>query len=368
MKALFKAEIAVFMALLIVPSAIWVVFGESSENLENRQLSSFPTFDPPHVATFVRELDDWYIDHVPFKNEAVCAQNSIDYIAFHEFASDQVLAGKSGWLFYSSTGDGNPISDYKGLLIYSEDDKHEYAIEIEDAFAELSSQGAELYIVVAPNKEIAYRAYMPDSIKVISDVTRTKDLEQYLQDNGIQCFTYLDDLVQGDSPDGEALYFQLDTHWNLKGAFEGYKAICSMMAAKSIPNPGFTSIEAEGGDLATMVNIQMYDDENYELASDLMFEEVQQVDDIDSFPSLEIYRSTWNEADKRKILLIGDSYRNNIKGYFAAGFSESAFIHREDFTSETLKSLPFSPDIYLLLSPERYVDQHRSVLRALAEN
>lgn len=360
MKAIHRLETILFACVLMGPTLLWLLMGGSGQNLEKRELAAFPSFDPANPAAFVSGFETWYTDHTPFKNEAVRLQNTIDYQAFRTTGNKKVQIGQDGWLFYSSVSDGDPIADYKGMLAYSDEDLAAYADVLRRADENLAAQGIELYMLVAPNKEIAYCQHMPKQIVRTDTKTRTTRLVDYLGTQGIDTLTYLDGINAAAAQD-DSLYYHLDTHWNLRGAYAGYQTFCELAGSKPAPAE-LEQVPHEGGDLATMLNMTM--DEPAYIENRLC-----QYETLDAYnhDDIEVFQSTWEGADPRNVVILSDSFRESFNGFVAAGFAHTASMTRGSFSKETMDALPFEPDIVLVLAPERYINKPREVLGKLAE-
>ena len=359
MRIVHRIEVIVFMSFLILPTALWVCFPNTEENLENRTLASFPTFDVSQPTAFVSGFEEWYTDHLPFKQEAVRLQNTMDYHLFRTTSNSKVMVGDDGWLFYSSVTDGDPIADYKGLTFYDDEELADYATSLMDATSHLANQDIDLYMLIAPNKEIAYQRYMPKEIVRVRDKTRSMRLVDYLTNQGIDNCVYLDSINRASTED-DSLYRCLDTHWNLKGAYLAYQDFCNLV--DSVPAPvSLQQVPHTGGDLANMLNMSLDEPHFYE---NTLVE--YETDKYRGKSDVELFHSTRTDADPRKVLILGDSFREDFKGFVAAGFANTASMTRDTLSQQVIKRLPFKPDIILILCPERYVNLPREVIGKLS--
>ena len=360
MKRFQQLQIAVFFALLIAPTALWLAGVRSYENLENRTLAALPSLGQVSPTEFVRGLEAWYSDRLPYKNEAVRLQNTVDYQLFRQVNNNDVTVGSHDWFFYASIGDGNPTADYKGLLRFTPKEKRQYARLFKRATDNMANQGIDLYMIIAPNKEIAYQQYMPDSLRRVSTTTKTMDLAAYLEKKGIDNFLYLDSVNKAAETDDD-LYYHLDTHWNLKGSYIAYRDFCELAHTTPVEAP-LEQVAHHGGDLAMMVNLSLDEPAYFENATQDFV-----TDSVDDYENLELMHSLRENPDPRTIAVIGDSFRTSIKGHIASTFAQTAIIKRGAFTPESIGNLPFRPDIILMLSPERYTERQHDALVVLSK-
>ena len=74
------------------------------------------------LAAFAVLCSSWVIgkgyktDNIPFKNQLIAINNSIDYFVFHKASNKRVILGEDQWLFYDCKDDGDPIGSYKGRI------------------------------------------------------------------------------------------------------------------------------------------------------------------------------------------------------------------------------------------------------------
>ncbi len=358
-----KVAVVIFLAVLVAPSIIWFGFlnDEHKENLENREMASFPEISQTGWDAFFSSVDSWFMDNAPFKNEAVSLKNTIDIALFNHVDSSNVIYGKNGWLFYKSVSDGNPLAEYKGQLSLSNEVMEEYANLYRKAESNLALQDISLYQIVAPNKEITMSEYMPDEIKVVAETTRTKQLENYLHALGITSFDYLSDDI---TKDGGYPFYKLDTHWNWYGAQQGYSRFLTMIGSENTTssNAELVLTERNKGDLSTMLSMEMDEPFSYEAAQEFKYNE-----EILISGYLKIFESTIDNPDSRNVLLIGDSFREGLEYFFAQDFNSTVAVHRDKLNSDEYESLDFKPNIVVIISPERNILENIPVLEMLSE-
>lgn len=355
--------VILFMLVLVAPTIVWFGFVDESARTsqENRRLAEFPNLGEESWDTLFSSLDAWYVDNIPFKNDAAAIKNATTMFFFNEVESPQVLLGSNGYLFYKSKESGDPIGDYKGQLQLSEEQKANFMKSLENAEANLADQDIELCILVAPNRETLYSEYLPEGIKRIGQETQAAQLDEYLRNNGITRYRYLHDVEEG----GEyPTYFQIDTHWNDYGAYLGYEAFLEMLEEPPLThNYQWKEVPSTGGDLAKMLGLG-------EVLSESNKVRVVGADRIEAVGSygetIERLQSRNSEYDPRKVLIIGDSFRVAFNKYPANDFSEVLTLHRKEFDTDVFRQQGFKPDIVILLSPERSVLEDQDILEKLS--
>lgn len=198
-------------------------------------------------------------------DEAATVKATVLYRLFGASGSDQVIAGKDGWLFYNET-----LNDYIGAAAMTDEEIDKFAEKLTILGEYCRENGAELCILIAPNKNTVYPEKMPDWFKKgeMTISNRSRLLEKLSAGN-----IYAPDLaamikaVSNDLPDAwkrddrvenMSLYYKTDTHWNALGAAVAADYIIGNFAADQLndaDNPGFylecdiKAVRAASGDL-----------------------------------------------------------------------------------------------------------------------
>ncbi|MGN6202409.1 MAG: DHHW family protein, partial [Solirubrobacterales bacterium] len=145
----------------------------------------------------------------------------------------KVLVGRDGWLFLQ--GDSNDaIGQHTGRVRYSDEDKEELRALFERRVAVAREAGATWLTAVVPDKEILYSEQLPASIVPLP----RRPVHDYLEiarESGAEA-VYLYEALAAAKDEGE-LYLRTDTHWNHRGAYVTYRAICRELERLGIPLP-----------------------------------------------------------------------------------------------------------------------------------
>lgn len=367
MKKIQIAVIFAFVAMLVAPSVIWfgLGLGAHSKNSENRALKEFPDLSQESYLSLFPDLDAWYKDSVPFKNDAVSLLNSIDYALFENVESDRTFVGKNGWLFYKYKVDGDPLNEYKGLNAISEEEMADCLDIISAAKSNLEAQDVSLYMLIAPNKEIAFREYVPETYKVVSTETRAAKLERYLTDHGVTLYDYMLDEMR---PDGknDRTYYQLDTHWNYLGGYYGYQRFMEMMEVSDDSALSFHQEETRGGDLASTINLDLPEMNNLVPDEEPRYSKLTNPDTFAGNDDIAFFESLEPDRLDQSLLVVSDSFRAYVHPFLASKFAKTVSCHRRSFDLDALIQTGVKPDVILFLSPERTLSQQIEELKKLA--
>lgn len=138
------------------------------------------------------------------------------------------IKGKDGWFFLNRVWDGDPVSDYRNISLYSDIDLLRATLIYAARNDWLRRKGIRYLLFFAPNKHTIYAEYMPDYIVKQGDISSMDQLYDALARYTSVTFVDLrDTLIAGkkkaplywkDNKKEAALYYKTDSHWNGAGA------------------------------------------------------------------------------------------------------------------------------------------------------
>lgn len=341
-----------FLFFLFVPNFIYFFVKDKMDNnnYENRELYSKPELQYEGITLYPRNYENYFNDHLAFKNEIRSLRSKILYNIFKTSSNERVLIGKNNWLFYNSAAsiDGNSISDFQNITLYSKEEMETIKNNLVKSRDNLKNKNIDFYVFVIPNKENVYSDYMP---KVINKSTRnnskTEILVDYLKNKSDLNITYpKKELVE--SRKKYETYKKNDTHWNSFGAYIGVKKLSNNINSNIKIEKVKFNIQKNTGDLAGM-NLMpedlMINDLNVEHFMDDI--SVYCKDEVNMFVECES-----NNSNNKKILFIGDSFRTLTIPYLSKMYEHSYFVHRNNYNNDFIEK--YNPDIIVLETVERY--------------
>ena len=252
--------------------------------------------------------------------------------------STQVLLGKEDWLFYKTTEDGDPISDYQGTNHYDEATMQTIADKLTNERNQFTNYGIDFYILSIPNKSSVYPEYMPDTIERKDTTSRTDLLMKYLEENtDLNVVDAKPTLVKAKKK--KPVYYKSDTHFNQIGAFLTVQALKDKIDGKtdSLKNVKFDKVMNNySGDLACLCDMQdtFNDDIQYQLDASTV--------------------NTKIKSNKR-ILVIGDSFSEVMQSIMSQYFAEVKTVNIWSFEPSLLDE--YKPDVVVWEHAERYTDR-----------
>ena len=331
--AIFGGFLAVFsLGMLLLP-------GRTFSQMENRPLSSPPRFTLSSVmdGSFAKESERYLSDQAVAKDALVILKNDLS------FAMGQRQLGE----VYVSA-EGAYLSRYQ-----------ENRAQIDRNLAQINRFAASvperlpISLLLVPNAVGVY----PENTPALSDCGSQADTLAYVKQRLSGRVQLLSPYEKLAAHKEEALYYQTDHHWTMRGAYYGYAALMEGLGREPLPLSAFgTSILADEfqGSLYSKapVSFAAYDEMPYyqapglrvQLAYDdgtktdtfLHTDALLQKDKYTVFtggnqPSLQV---SSNAAGTERVLVLKDSYANCLLPYLATAFPEMSVLDLRYFRGD----------------------------------
>lgn len=338
------------------------------EDIVSVAMDSPKTKDAPAKEYFLDKIDDltakvsnfWYVN-VCRENEWSGIDSAVTYIVTGEISSSQVLLGKEGWLFYKSEFDNDPIGDYDGTKQFTQDEMKmigQSTLHVQNA---LEEQGIQFTVLLCPNKENVYAAYMPENY-VHAEESRTDLLAAHLAQEGIAVVNLKEDMIRQSKK--YPLYYSYDTHWNQLGGYVGTE---NLLLSWGIDFPSLDEREILSkklwecdnrecdDDLARLSRLQFVFDDELEHVVTGTFP----VDWTDIEKEGYIRYENPDAACQDKVLLVGDSFRRAMLPSLCERFREVYVVHRNYYEANMLHEI--APDYVIAEYVERYSGEMQDI-------
>lgn len=265
---------------------------------------------------------------------------------------EQVLVGREGWLFLR--GDSNDaIGQHSGRVRFSARDKEALGALFERRMEAVEAAGTTWLTAVIPDKEILYSEHLPAEI-VQAPRRPVHDFLEVARRAEAPTLYLLDDL-RGAKPDGD-LYMRNDTHWNHRGAFVAYAAICHRLAELGVELDvvGEGSIEwweaAYPGDLGEKLP-NFAGGRDLRATLDPCWGDRTYDNEIRNHGRVMIHEQ--RRAEGPTCLVFGESFAETLLFFLKESFRRVVFAHTSMFVGE-LVDLE-RPDVVLSLPIERFL-------------
>lgn len=314
MKQFYRLFTAVFLLLCLMPLA-GMLFLDAQEAAGNQVLATAPSLterDGSWNEAFLTDVSDFVSDRFAFRQELLTLRARLTASVFGESATEQVILGREGWLFYADT-----LPDYEGTAPLSERQLFAAArtLALVQEYAE--TRGAAFLFTVAPNKNTLYPAYMPSRYEKTTQPSNWTRLMAQLDAQGVAYVDLLPVLAACDVP----VYYRTDSHWNDYGAALASDAILEALGgAGTLAQEPFTA-STHLGDLCEMLYPAGAAAETCPvLARERTFSHVS------AFRSPEdMTIHTESSGDFGSLLMFRDSFGNNLYAHLAEAFSACCF-------------------------------------------
>lgn len=344
-KVLLTVFLAIFLLMCLAPFAGLLIFG-ASDAAANEILAQPPTVkteDGRLNLDYLSDAGGWLADHFALRQEYITANAALEAAVFRESASEDVILGKDGWLFYRST-----LDDYQGLNLLSDREiwSAAHCLSMIQSYAQ--SRGISFLFTVAPNKNTLYPQFMPDAVTRSDAPGNLKRLEQALAQQGVN---YLD-LCGAFRAEDAVLYHRLDSHWNNLGAALAHDAIMEKLGIAYVPRyrqEQFTEEASHDGDLYRMLypaGTQKDIQQQPAFAWEFTYQRP-----IRSPEDQTILTASDNQPGK--LLMFRDSFGNTLHPFMAESFGEACFSRAMPYTLSMLDTE--QPDTLVIEIVERNI-------------
>ncbi len=356
MKLHDKILIYLFISLITVPYFLWFFADPKlkTENTLNRPFTVFPEFSSITYKQFPEQFDLWHSDHMPFRNILIRLYALTQYEILKDIENPRILFGKDGWLFYKDEHDGDPISDYKRVNLFTQEELEKITKNLRDLKTYLKRRNCEFIFTICPNKENMYYEYMPDAILRKNGISRTEQLLDYLKRHTDINIVYpYEELLEAKKK--FFIYYKTDTHWNDIGGYITARDILSKLgislkeldAVSITPSKKTGAQAAMGYDLANLSGAKDIFTEPYEYKISGYSEINPEITVLDH----QIIRYVSPNASRNRLLVIRDSFSIPMMPILSAFYKDSTFIVYHYFSKECIDAE--KPETFVYQAVER---------------
>ncbi|MBU4151276.1 MAG: hypothetical protein KKD63_00195 [Proteobacteria bacterium] len=338
---------------------------------ERRVLAEMPALPNSwqDVARFSAAFLRFFNDNFAFRRQLIAWRSASKVLALGVSSHPDVVLGKEGWLYYDAE---QQLADYRGLHPLTDTDLLKTVRALENRVELLDQVKIPYLLVLVPSKHTIYPEYLPDRFARVKAKTRLDQIVEALKVSGRVPFIDLRDSLQGAKSTG-LLYFKADTHWNQRGAFQGYREV--MKAARqwlpTVPILDINAVRYDIGplreyDLANFLVLNWYFREKMPLVSvlshkgarDTEFDPLLQGMIDNSQPPERQPFGYSNPEGEGRVVVFRDSFGSDMVPYLGESFKESLYIWNKMSPNLLLPILRggFWPDLVIEEVLERLAD------------
>lgn len=318
---------------LVLLCTDWTGRESGVAELENRNPAQLPALPRSlkELATYPQRFGVFFADHFGLRREMVDLRGRIELRFLHESLSPVVVVGSHKWLFYA--GDRS-IENYRHQVPLSAAELEEWARRIEERRAWFAAHGITYLFVVAPDKQSIYPEYMPGWLAPPPGDTRLDQLSKRLAGSA----AWLDLRAPLRAAKGaERLYLRADTHWNDRGAYEGYRAIMQRLGLPLLPRDESQLVRfSQPDDLARMSGVAAAEAQTgftntcavpepptFDAALLDLDQPVRNGQPAEKVPA------TRCPTGRERLLIFHDSFAETLSPYLSDSFARAVYVWRQ---------------------------------------
>jgi len=331
---IFKAKIKDFSlnkSLLIFTFLIFIflplVGKKETTSLENRTLAPMPEWRWSNIWKFFFQYQSYFEDRFAYRNEMIAGINRIKINIFHKSAmSDLVAIGDNGWFFMAK-------KDYimATSAIYTEAQLDTIVFNLELVTKYFASKNIKYYFMMLPVKARIYPEHML-SLQLLEMTNSKMDqiYERLKKNQIIKSIDCKQELIDGKKV--RDTYYQTDTHWNMFGAFLGYKKLMPLLQS-DFPNLTaynendfvVDSIMLYDGNLQKMLGFtNMFQMKHFSYKFKNSNEPITITLNILDYPNAQFTESQMpHSGNNLKLFLVRDSFSELLKIFLVPTFNTS---------------------------------------------
>lgn len=227
-------EIIVFFFIVTIPLILTDWKGGSYSPSEQRMLAEFPVqYDNTtgKLETSQSNIENWISDNIGFRSLFVKLATNLKYNVFRQSASEKVLIGRDGWLFFNQD---NNIELATGDVVFSESELETIAYNQQQISNWYKSRGINYVLWLSPSKATVYTEYLPMSDNVVS-ITPVDIVADYIREHtDVIVYNSKDILMEAKNNGLGQLYHKTDSHWNQRGSYYAYQGLHKVMKDSGI--------------------------------------------------------------------------------------------------------------------------------------
>jgi hypothetical protein len=329
---------------------------------ENRVLAAFPNIiitdgkiDIKDIVKFPQLLDNYINDRFGFKNSIVSLMNTLNQMS--KRINGNVIIGKDGWLFYSSSDDGKNIDDFFKTNLLTDAEMTQLFANIKKRLEWCNSNDIKFILLIASNKHNVYPEYYP--FVRPNGVTRMEQIMAEVPADIKDVIIYPFDYIIENKTKGIPLYFETDTHWNMAGACCASDVLLKHFE-QMFPGTNFPEIKFDinisfdtHGDIVGMLGLTSYGKRTIPNLSPMAGWESYYQHLKNEGRNGVITKN--NDQSLPRAVIFRDSFFTALEPFVSVNFSFVEYNWRQFIESDKNYILENKPDIIIWEIAERYI-------------
>jgi hypothetical protein len=338
----------VFLAVISLPLVCKLIHFELvSPVREFRAMRERPP-SPQNLASLSRypeKFEGYFNDHFGLRSVLIRGMHLTKGRWLGVSTADNVLRGREGWLYFTQRPAG---TDYDAVRPFTDAELAQWGRVLEARRCYLAQQGIDYVVFVPPDKQTIYPEHLPKALRSRHHQSRLDQLAAYLREH--TQVSFLDVRPQlVIAKQQERIYHVTDSHWNDRGAFVGYQALCGKLAEhdsrlRPLPRSAFldVALDEPGGDLAQMVALENVRHEESLRLVPLSARFARPCDTAVSpprdCPLLGIpYATVGGDSSHPRAVMFHDSFTWALAPFLSEHFHRAVFLWTDQFSCELVE-------------------------------
>jgi hypothetical protein len=261
-----------------------------------------------------------------------------------------LIRGRNDWLYLSDSSN-HVVSHASGRYSAEEHWLESWRQTVAGRVSKLKMLGGRHGHFIVPNTHTAVPLNLPDEVTVAKE----RPLDRLV--SGLEGLPFFDLTPMFCKYDPKECFIATDSHWSGYGAYLGYKAVCEALTLLSfdIPRSAFQWSEV-AGDLGSKLTPQRSGS-----ALTIAPETLENIcgtpavvlsNHVEITGKVRIFKAP-SPLNKKRLLLVGDSYTYANLYLFATTFQETYFMHTRSINLRLVADL--APDLLICVGAERFI-------------
>lgn len=339
---------------------------EFPREAENRRFQDTLTFDIKRLDNFPKDCEAYINDNFAFRTPSINLYRKIKSFFFDVAPTDKetVLIGKNKRYFIA----GEEKKLFEGEATLSQAQLDSFQNEWNRRNAIYQKNHIQTFWLIAPSALEIHDRELPENVQKLNTLNATLQFVERMNQKNAGLVSYPAKLLRQLAVSNN-LYFKMDNHWNEAGA---YYAMQSFFQGMKLRMPSFNGSfmndtihvlkTKKGGYLAD----QLHMSHKRELYMAIQLRSPQAVKSpkfnfpvTEGFPypdDFEQYYKNDHAKNKKKVLVIRDSFGSDCIPFIAEAFSESLFIFdgwKYGMNTNILEA--YKPDIVIYITYEPHL-------------
>ncbi len=233
-----------FALICILPLAGMLLMGPSKAGA-NEVLANKPVLmkkDGSFNVDYLSNLGEYVRDRFGFRQELITANAKLTAAVFGESATEKVILGKDGWLYYAET-----LADFEGTAPMSDRQIWNAARTLFLMEEYAKNRGISFVFAAVPNKNSLYFEQMP-----YEKGSETSNLERIQAALRAENVTFCD-LFAVLSAQTDPVYYKTDSHWDGYGSANAHDALLQTLGREAALSEEAFVDAPHRGDLTDML-------------------------------------------------------------------------------------------------------------------